>query len=131
MSKYVNMKRIVVKSAGTLSLLSGVAGPILTPFPCKVDKIRELIITGKDVYEVIGDTELKLDLDNYNTDNTVLENKNINKKDDEQHHQDNNNVDVDSTIVDVEGESEVTETVEEASTEQKPNNNNKKNKNRK
>ena len=130
MSKYVNMKRIVVKSAGTLSLLSGVAGPILTPFPCKVDKIRELIITGKDVYEVIGDTELKLDLDNYNTDNTVLENKNINKKDDEPHYQDNNSVE-DDIIVDEKGESEVTETVEEASTEQKPNNNNKKNKNRK
>ena len=130
MSKYVNMKRIVVKSAGTLSLLSGVAGPILTPFPCKVDKIRELIITGKDVYEVIGDTELKLDLDNYNTDNTVLENKNSHKKDDE-HHQDNNSVGDDSTNGDVEGESEVTENSEEAPTEQKPNNNNKKNKNRK
>lgn len=70
MTNYVDMKTIIVKSAGTLPLLSGVAGPILTPFRCKVDTIGHLINTRKEVYEVLEDgTEIKLDKDNFNKEN--------------------------------------------------------------
>lgn len=68
MAKYVTQKKIIVKSAGTLHLLAGATGPILTPFMCKVDTILHLINTRKDVYEVLEDgTEIKLDEVNYNT----------------------------------------------------------------
>ena len=60
-------KMVIIKSSGTVHLLSGIAGPILTPFPCSVDKILQLIRTNINVYEVLSDgTEVKLTLDNFN-----------------------------------------------------------------
>ena len=71
MSKVIKRKNIIVKSSGTLHLLSGVAGPILTPFSCTCDTIMHLINTNKDVYEVLSDgTEVKLNKDNFNKDNS-------------------------------------------------------------
>lgn len=67
MSKFVKRKNIIVKSAGMLHLLGAMTGPILTPFPCDVNTILQLVITHKDVYEVLSDgTEVKLDRSNYN-----------------------------------------------------------------
>ena len=71
MSKVIKRKNIIVKSSGTLHLLSGVAGPILTPFSCTCDTIMHLINTNKDVYEVITDgTKVKLNKDNFNKENS-------------------------------------------------------------
>ena len=69
-------KMIIVNTAGIQHLLGGVAGPILTPFPCRISTILQLIITGKSVYEVLKDgTKVRLTRSNYNKDNS-LENKN-------------------------------------------------------
>lgn len=67
MAKFVKRKNIIIKSAGTLHLLGGITGPILTPFPCDVDTILQLLITHNEVYEVTKDgRHIKLDRKNYN-----------------------------------------------------------------
>lgn len=65
-------KLVVIPSSGHIHVLSGIMGPINTPFYLSTDQIFELLNTGKQVSEVLEDnSRLPLTLDNYKNDNSI------------------------------------------------------------
>lgn len=117
--RYVATKKVTVHSAGTLHLLGGMTGPVLTPFPCDVEKIYSMIVTKVDVREKLNNGQIiKLTLENYNTDNNVVQRANEHVNEETQHEG-------------IKGEVLVEETtdVKVSDPQQKHNNNYQKNKN--
>lgn len=70
MSKIVS-KKVRIPSAGILNALGGISGPINTPSFLGIKYIENLLVSGKEVIEVLPDgTEVKLDFKNFDKDNT-------------------------------------------------------------
>lgn len=65
----VSTKKIKVNSRGPIRELSGIYGPIITPYIESVRTIASMIKSGKEVIEVLNNnTEVVLSLENYNFD---------------------------------------------------------------
>lgn len=72
MNKVVS-KKVRIPSAGILNALGGISGPINTPSFLGIKYIENLLVSGKEVIEVLEDgTEIKLDFNNYNKDNSKI-----------------------------------------------------------
>lgn len=75
MSKsFVKKKKIIVKSFGTIDVLGGVTGPVLSPFIADcIPTIRNLINTRQEVYEILDDgTQVQLTSRNFEVDNNSI-----------------------------------------------------------
>ena len=66
-----NRKRISIASTGPLITYGGIMGPIRTPFYETLTNISILISGGAEVYEHIGDKKIKLNMLNFDSDNSV------------------------------------------------------------
>lgn len=72
MNKVIS-KKVRIPSAGILNALGGISGPINTPSFLGIKYIENLLVSGKEVIEVLEDgTEIKLDFNNYNKDNSKM-----------------------------------------------------------
>lgn len=66
----ITHKRIISYYDGVIPELSGVYGPIFSPFWCEVTLIQRLVIGSKQIGEVLSDGSIiMLNANNYNTDN--------------------------------------------------------------
>lgn len=68
-------KRISIASTAPLTTYGGIMGPIRRPFYETISNISLLISGGAEVYEHIGDKKIKLDMINFDMDNSVVETK--------------------------------------------------------
>ena len=66
-----NRKRISIASTGPLITYGGIMGPIRAPFYETLTNISILISGGAEVYEHIGDKKIKLNMLNFDSDNSV------------------------------------------------------------
>ena len=64
-------KRISIASTAPLATYGGIMGPIRRPFYETIPNISLLISGGAEVYEHIGDKKIKLNMQNFDTDNSV------------------------------------------------------------
>lgn len=63
-------KRITIASSAPLPTYGGIMGPIRKPFYETISNISLLISSGAEVYEHIGDRRVKLNMVNFDSDNT-------------------------------------------------------------
>lgn len=73
-TKKVERRLIVVKSTGVLPELNFITGPILHPWYVDVPTIQQMVINGKDVYEVNPEDHsdrTKLTIKNMKTSNYI------------------------------------------------------------
>lgn len=63
----ITHKKIVINTAGPISLKSGIYGPILTPYKERIETVVALVTHGYNVLEVLENGEqVKLTLQNVN-----------------------------------------------------------------